>query len=145
MELLGGRTLGSRASWAKAACFISPSAPNSCGAPLRDPTAVKRERLRGLKALIVDDNATNRLVLEEILTSWEMRPATSAGGERAPAPVRAAHEAGDPFSLVLTDANMPDMDGFALAEVLKSDRDLHGAVVIYDQLRRPRRATTSTP
>ncbi len=89
-----------------------------------------REQLRNLRVLVVDDNRTNRVVLDEILRSWEMRCTTAADGQEALDLVHAAHRAGDPFALVITDAHMPEMDGFTLAERLKPDRDLHGAVVV---------------
>ena len=63
--------------------------------------------------LVVDDNATNRRILEEMLTSWRMQPQwspTADGGAGGAAGARPA--AGEPFRLVLLDAMMPEMDGF---------------------------------
>jgi len=86
--------------------------------------------LRDLRTLIVDDNATNRLILSEILASWQM-PATAVDGATAALEeLYAALDRGRPFQLVLTDALMPEIDGFALAEQIARDDRLHGVKVI---------------
>jgi CheY-like chemotaxis protein/HPt (histidine-containing phosphotransfer) domain-containing protein len=80
--------------------------------------------LSGLPVLIVDDNATNRRILSEMLTNWRMRPTLSAGGGEALALMRSAHAAGRPFRLILSDGQMPEMDGFMLAETVKASPEL---------------------
>jgi PAS domain S-box-containing protein len=80
--------------------------------------------------LIVDDNATNRRILEEILKNWGLRPLAVESGEAALAQMRRAVAHGDPFSLVLLDAMMPGMDGFVLAETIKNDPDLAGSIIM---------------
>ncbi len=75
--------------------------------------------LQGLAVLVVDDNATNRRILEDMLTNWGMKPTTVASGKDALATADEAHAAGRPFGLVILDANMPEMDGFTVAEKLK--------------------------
>jgi len=86
--------------------------------------------LRGLAVMVVDDNATNRRILEEMLHTWEMAPATAAGAREAIQLLRQAHELQRPFRLVLTDANMPEIDGFALAEQIKQDPRLGSTVIM---------------
>ena len=81
-------------------------------------------RMRGVPVLIVDDNQTSRHVLEEVLLSWNARPTAVADGPAALAAVREASERGEPFVLVLIDARMPVMDGFALAERIAADPSL---------------------
>jgi CheY-like chemotaxis protein/HPt (histidine-containing phosphotransfer) domain-containing protein len=96
----------------------------------RVPSAVEPERVRGLSVLVVDDNATNRQILEQILTHWQMRP-TSVDG--APAALRALEEActaGKPFALILLDAHMPEMDGFMLAERIRDRPELGGGRIM---------------
>jgi signal transduction histidine kinase/CheY-like chemotaxis protein/HPt (histidine-containing phosphotransfer) domain-containing protein len=75
----------------------------------------KLANLDGLSVLVVDDNATNRRILEEMLKGWRMRPVTADGGPSALEMLVAAREKGEPFQLLLLDVNMPVMDGFELA------------------------------
>ena len=83
-----------------------------------------RVDLSDLSVLIVDDNATNRQILFEMLATWKMRPTVTAGGGEALARMKEAHAAGRPFQLILSDGQMPEMDGFMLAETVKSDPEL---------------------
>ena len=73
-------------------------------------------RLLGVPVLIVDDNATNRRILAESLSGWGMRPLVADSG---PAAIRLLDDSSDPIPLILTDVNMPDMDGFQLAAAIK--------------------------
>jgi two-component system sensor histidine kinase/response regulator len=84
----------------------------------------------GMPALIVDDNAANRSILTELLCRWNMRPASAASALEALSMLSQAAEHGDPFSLVLTDVHMPDMDGFDLAERIRSSPRLFEAVIV---------------
>ena len=63
--------------------------------------------LRGLRVMVVDDNATNRSILGESLSSWEMTPTLAPGGTDALSLLRRAGEAGESFPLIITDAQMP--------------------------------------
>jgi signal transduction histidine kinase len=67
-------------------------------------------QLEGVSVLVVDDNATNRQILEETLTAWKMRPAPANGGLAALALLEEAAAAGTPYPLVLLDSHMPDVD-----------------------------------
>jgi len=80
---------------------------------------VERAELRDLRVLVVDDNATNRRILEGMLSSWGMRPTLVDGGRAALSALDRAREEGRPFAVVLLDAMMPEMDGFTLAEQIK--------------------------
>ena len=82
-----------------------------------EPTRIP-EPNHDTRALIVDDNATNRLLLEELLSTWGMRTASASGG---PAALKLLAEAAvyDPFGLVITDMHMPEMDGLMLARAIK--------------------------
>ena len=81
--------------------------------------ASKTKKVVGLASLVVDDNETNRRILEEMLASWRMKPASVGNGREALALIEQAQAAGAPFRLVLVDAHMPGMDGFALVESLR--------------------------
>ena len=84
----------------------------------------RRAEIRGVRILTVDDNPTNRLVMAEQLTSWGARHAEAAGANEAIDMLRAARADGDPFRVVLTDMNMPDIDGETLGRTIKADPEL---------------------
>ncbi len=88
------------------------------------------EQLRNLHALIVDDNFTNRRVLNGMLTRWGMKPTAVEGGRAALQALEVAKSTGRPFPLILLDGQMPEMDGFALAERIKKDPELVGATIM---------------
>ena len=86
--------------------------------------------VQALPVLVVDDNATNRRILAEMLTHWQMQPTAVASGAAALASMQQARAAGTPFPLVLLDAHMPELDGFALAAQIKQDAALAEATII---------------
>ncbi len=71
--------------------------------------------MKGLRILVVDDNHTNRRILEEVLTNWGARPSTAVDGISALESLRVSAAEGCPFALALIDGMMPGMDGFELA------------------------------
>ncbi len=89
-----------------------------------------RVDLERLPVLVVDDNATNRAMLEEILLNWRMCPSTVSNGFSAVAALKRAVANGDPFPLVLLDACMPEQDGFEVAEQIQRDPELAGATIM---------------
>src|SRR5262249_7223664 len=76
---------------------------------------VELDDLQDLPVLVVDDNATNRRILREMLTHWGMQPTLVDSGQAALAALEQAWQVGEPFVLVLLDAMMPEMGGFTLA------------------------------
>src|SRR5262249_32558105 len=86
--------------------------------------------LTGLRVLIVDDNAVNRRVLHDLLLRWKMQPTAVARGRAALGALRPANPARRPFALVLLDANMPSMVGFAVAREIRGDAPLAGPVIM---------------
>ncbi len=86
--------------------------------------------LVGLPVLVVDDNATNRRILAETLRRWGAEPTLADNGEAALQALSNARSNGSPFALVLTDARMPKMDGFTLAEHIQKDHHLAGATIM---------------
>jgi signal transduction histidine kinase/CheY-like chemotaxis protein len=86
--------------------------------------------LQGMPVLVVDDNATNRRILDAMLKHWLMEPTLADGGRVGLAAMQRARERGTAFPLVLLDANMPDMDGFSMAEKIKQDPGLAGATIM---------------
>lgn len=93
-------------------------------------TIAPPELLRGVKVLVVDDNRTNRRILEGMLKRWGMRSASVEGGEEALMQLAMARDAGNPYSLILTDMHMPKMDGFALIERIRQRPELSAATIM---------------
>ncbi len=85
--------------------------------------------LRGLRVLVVDDNATNRLILLDQLRSWGCRPVAVAGAAQALKRLASARRT-DPFGLVLLDMQMPEMDGDNTARAIQADPQLAGVPLI---------------
>jgi PAS domain S-box-containing protein len=86
--------------------------------------------LEGIHVLVVDDNPTNRRILERTLSQWGMRSSLADSGWTALAALRRAKEQNDPVSLLLLDAQMPGMDGFTLASKIHQDRELPTSTVM---------------
>lgn len=87
-------------------------------------------QLQGTRVLIVDDNATNRLILAEILEQHHLESESVTSAAEAIQALRRSREEGRPFALILTDVNMPDVDGFMLVEQIRNDQRLVGLPVI---------------
>ena len=83
------------------------------------------EDIRGQRILIVDDHATNRLVLRELLRSWDCRFEEAENGDQALERLREALAGNDPFRMALVDMQMPVMDGATLGQKIKADPDLN--------------------
>ena len=99
------------------------------GKPRRTPGCTVVD-LKGLNTLVVDDNATNRMILRQMLVSWGAEVREAGDGADAIAQLTAAYRAGIPFGLVLLDCRMPGMDGYDVADHIRSQPSLAGAVVL---------------
>jgi two-component system sensor histidine kinase/response regulator len=86
--------------------------------------------LTDVKTLIIDDNATNRMVLSEMLSRWGGVVREREDGERGLAEMKRAGAAGAPYALVLLDARMPGLDGFQVAESMKEDPGLSVPIIM---------------
>jgi PAS domain S-box-containing protein len=95
-----------------------------------DSASTTVEDLTGLHVLIVDDNATNRRVLEEVLQRWHMKPTAVDSGWLAFRALEGAQTRGEPFTLVLLDCQMPEMDGFTVAERIRQNTALTQPIMI---------------
>jgi signal transduction histidine kinase/ActR/RegA family two-component response regulator len=116
VELMGGR-LGVASTPGKGSTFhftLRLQAGEQAPAPAPD------DLLRGLRVLVVDDNATNARILESLLRQWGMAPVAVPGAAAALAALQAARARGEPYRLILLDALMSDMDGYALAAELQA-------------------------
>ena len=129
VELLGGRLsveseVGRGSTFRFNARFALQTSPPARAA------AIDMEMLRDLRVLVVDDNATNRRILHDVLVGWHMKPVLTEGGRAALDVLEEAKHGRQPFSLVLLDAQMPDMDGFAVADAIKHDPHLAGSMIV---------------
>jgi PAS domain S-box-containing protein len=86
--------------------------------------------LAGVPLLVVDDNATNRRIIEESVTRWRMRPTVVESAVAAIEILRQAYAAGAQFPLVLTDAHMPEIDGFGLIDMIRQDASLSNVLIV---------------
>ncbi len=86
--------------------------------------------LHGMRVLVVDDNATNRRILDEVLASWQMVPTCVESAEQALELLQKADGNGRPFPLVITDAHMPEVDGFSLANGIRKHHQTDGPVIM---------------
>jgi len=83
--------------------------------------------LRGVPVLVVDDNATNRRVLSDWLSHWEMWPILAESG---PAAITLLESIVEPIPLILTDVHMPQMDGFELLRYIKSHSQIPTVIML---------------
>jgi two-component system, sensor histidine kinase and response regulator len=129
VEMLGGRIWVKSERDGGSAFHFTVDFDRVSDAPSTEPVPPS-SRIEDLPVLVVDDNETNRVVLDEMLKHWRMQPTLADGGEAAMSAMRWARDAGRSFPLVLLDAHMPGMDGFAVAEQIQSDPNLSGATIM---------------
>jgi signal transduction histidine kinase/CheY-like chemotaxis protein len=98
--------------------------------PALPPAAIEPERLRDLRVLVVDDNFTNRRILQSMLLRLGMRSTVVESGPQAMQALEIAKSAGRIFPLILLDSHMPEMDGFALAKLVQKDPELYPVAIM---------------
>ncbi|WP_092048841.1 hybrid sensor histidine kinase/response regulator [Planctomicrobium piriforme] len=87
-------------------------------------------RMQGTRILVVDDNMTNRRIYQEMLTNWGLRPSLASSGREALALLVAASRSGQPFKLLVSDAEMPGIDGFSMVKEMRENPKLAETIVI---------------
>jgi CheY-like chemotaxis protein/anti-sigma regulatory factor (Ser/Thr protein kinase) len=99
--------------------------------PETDQAGLPLDALQGLKALVVDDNPTNRLLLTEQLAAWGLSVAEAESGPLGLQMLYDALGNGDgPFDVLLLDCRMPDIDGFETAQRIRADKQLASLPVL---------------
>jgi len=129
VELMGGRIwVQSESGGGSTFHFtLSMKIQNTAGAR---PRPVRPEDLGQVQVLIVDDNFTNRQLLNTMLSRWGMRPTAVESGRLALEALELARGSGHPFSLALLDAHMPELDGFSVAKQIRNNPELHGTMLM---------------
>ena len=128
VELMGGRMwVESDPGQGSHFHFTARFAPQGHAAPQPPPVSVD---LQDLRVLVVDDHATNRRILEEFLLCWKMTPVLAPDAQGARTQLQRAAADGQPFPLVLLDAMMPEVDGFALAREIKQSPGMAGTLIM---------------
>jgi two-component system, sensor histidine kinase and response regulator len=108
--------------------FIAPLRLGSAAA-IKSPIA-DLECLQGLPVLVVDDNLTNRRILEGMLRRWGAKPVLADGAFEAMAALERARQSGEKFKLLLLDVCMPGVDGFALCERIRHSPGMSNITVM---------------
>jgi PAS domain S-box-containing protein len=90
----------------------------------------QHQLLDGLRILIIDDNATNRIILHEQLTSWGVINECAENARSALAMLHSAAVNGYPYDIAILDMQMPEMDGLELAREIKRDRSIAATKLI---------------
>jgi two-component system sensor histidine kinase/response regulator len=98
--------------------------------PIESSTLAASESLRDVRILVVDDNQTNRRILRGTLNSWSVQTTCVAGGRQALAELASALDAQKPYQVVVTDAHMPEMDGFALVMKIRNFSEITSMPVL---------------
>ena len=86
--------------------------------------------LKGIRVLIVDDNATNCMVLQKTLSSWGAVATVTKSGNECLSELKKAVESGNMYKLVLLDYQMPGMDGLEVTKRIKEDPDLNTNTIL---------------
>ncbi|MGB8493160.1 MAG: response regulator [Candidatus Acidiferrum sp.] len=128
VEMMGGR-MWLESAPGQGSCFNFTMKARLAAATTRTEK-VEPRALHNLGVLVVDDNATNRLLLAKMLERWKMRPAQAANAAEALQGLQQAKLAGSRFDLVIVDVQMPEVDGFALVEQFGKQSDLGDFAVV---------------
>jgi CheY-like chemotaxis protein len=96
----------------------------------KDQSAVADPSLKGVRLLVVDDNETNRLLLERLLHAWGCVVELTEGGAQALQALRTAARSGTPFDIAVLDMQMPDMDGEMVCAAIKDDPEISDVMLL---------------
>ena len=128
VEMMGGE-IGLRSEPGKGSCFHF-SMRTSIADTAAPAVAAPAEELDGLRVLIVEDNPTNRTILQNQVAGWGMKDSSAERGAQALEMLRAAAARHAPYDLAIIDMKMPGMDGVELARAIKADPAVSGVPMI---------------
>ena len=129
VELMGGR-LWLESEPGRGSRFHFTAAVGAAKVQPASAAPLDLAALEDRTVLIVDDNDTNRHLLQEMLLAWRIAPTVASSASEALAALRAAKEAGHPIDVVLADVQMPLTDGFSMAAAITSDPSLAGPRIV---------------
>jgi PAS domain S-box-containing protein len=93
-------------------------------------SSVDRSDLQGMRALVVDDNKTNRRIFHHQLKTWGVTSDEASDSPQALEMLRTAAAQGQPYDFALLDLLMPSMDGLELGRLIKSDPTIAGTKLL---------------
>ena len=129
VELMGGQ-IGVESKPGQGSTFHFTARFGLASGPAEMVPPAGPAHLENLPVLVVDDNATNRRILEDMLTNWHMKPTVVDNGHAALTELQRAWAAGEPYALLLLDVLMPEMDGYTLAAEIKQHPEFAGSTIM---------------
>jgi signal transduction histidine kinase/CheY-like chemotaxis protein len=120
VQMMGGE-IGVESELGHGATFRFNVALRPSSEPVAPRPGLASQRIDRLRVLVVDDNATNRMILEHHLDAWRLAHASAGSAAEALVLLAAGHAAGQPFGLVLLDYHMPERDGLDLGRAMQQD------------------------
>ena len=128
-KLMGGE-IGVISEVGKGSTFYFTAQLPVCSEQQKQTGISKVVNLKGIRVLVVDDNATNRLILRETLNTWDMEVDEADNGQTGLKLLREEAQTARPFQLLILDHQMPEMDGVEVAKIVNQDPTLNATMVM---------------